>query len=76
MANERLKLADCGQVVLTLKTVFLDGTTHIVMSPLDLLQKLAALVPRNLARFYGVLAPTAQWRLQVVASAQKPHMPK
>lgn len=47
IANERLKLTDCGQVMLTLKTPLRDGTTHIVMSPLELLQKLAALVPRS-----------------------------
>ena len=71
IANERLKLTDCGQVVLTLKTPFRDGTTHIVMSPLELLQRLAALVPRprlNLIRFHGVLAPNAKWRSQVVPS--------
>ena len=69
IANDRLKLTDCGQVVLQLKTAFRDGTTHIVMSPLELLQKLAALVPRprlNLIRFHGVLAPNAKWRSQVV----------
>jgi len=69
IANERLKLTDCGQVVLTLKTPFRDGTTHIVMTPLELLQRLAALVPRprlNLTRFHGVLAPNAKWRSQVV----------
>ena len=69
MANERLKLSDCGQVVLTLKTPFRDGTTHLVMSPLELLQRLAALVPRprlNLIRYHGVLAPNAKWRSQVV----------
>lgn len=69
IANDRLKLTDCGQVVLKLKTPFRDGTTHVVMSPLELLQKLAALVPRpriNLIRFHGVLAPNAKWRSQVV----------
>lgn len=69
IANERLKLSDCGQVVLTLKTPFRDGTTHLVMSPLELLQRLAALVPRprlNLIRYHGVLAPNAKWRSQVV----------
>ena len=49
IANERLKLADCGQEVLTLKTPFRDGTTHLVMSPVELLQKLAALVPNAIA---------------------------
>lgn len=46
IAEERLKLSDCGQVVYELKTPYRDGTTHIVMSPLELLQRLAALVPR------------------------------
>ena len=35
-----------GQVVLILKTAWRDGTTHIVMSPLEFMQRLAALVPR------------------------------
>jgi len=50
------------QVALTLKTPYRDGTAHIVMSPLEFMQRLAALVPRprlNLIRFHGVLAPHA-----------------
>jgi hypothetical protein len=35
-----------GQVVLKLKTPWRDGTTHIVLSPLEFMQRLAALVPR------------------------------
>jgi len=35
IANERLTRNDAGQVVLTLKTPNRDGTTHIVMSPLE-----------------------------------------
>ena len=35
-----------GQVVLELKTPWRDGTTHLVMSPLKFMQRLAALVPR------------------------------
>ena len=49
-----------GQVVLQLKSAFKDGTTHIVMAPLEFMQRLAALVPRprlHLIRFHGVLAP-------------------
>src|SRR5262245_48610756 len=45
-ANERLKRNRAGQVVLQLKNAFKDGTTHIVMSPLEFMQRLAALVPR------------------------------
>ncbi len=33
-------------VVLQLKSAFKDRTTHIVMSPLEFMQRLAALVPR------------------------------
>jgi hypothetical protein len=35
-----------GQIVLKLKTPWRDGTTHLVMSPLEFMQRLAALVPR------------------------------
>jgi hypothetical protein len=35
-----------GDVVLQLKSPYRDGTTHIVMSPLEFMQRLAALVPR------------------------------
>jgi len=43
-----------------------DGTTHIVMSPLEFMQRLAALVPRprlHLIRFHGVLAPNKPLRI-------------
>jgi hypothetical protein len=59
IANERLTLNRAGQVVLTLKTPYREGTTHIVMSPLEFMQRLAALVPRprlHLIRFHGVPA--------------------
>jgi hypothetical protein len=54
---------------LKLKTPWRDGTTHQVMSPLEFMQRLAALVPRprlHLIRFHGVLAPNAKLRAKVV----------
>ena len=45
IANERLKRDGAGNVVLQLKSPWRDGTTHIVMSPLEFMQRLAALVP-------------------------------
>ena len=71
IANERLALNRAGQVVLTLKTPYREGTTHIVMSPLEFLQRLAALVPRprlHLIRFHGVLAPEARLRPDSIPS--------
>ena len=56
-------------MVLQLKSAYQDGTTHIVMSPLEFLQRLAALVPRprlHLIRFHGVLAPNAKLRAAIV----------
>ncbi len=46
LANERVQSNVAGQVVLNLKTPWRDGTTHLVMSPLEFLQRLAALVTR------------------------------
>jgi hypothetical protein len=65
IANARLAFNRAGQVVLTLKTPYREGTTPIVMEPLEFMQRLAALVPRprlHLIRFHGVLAPNAKLR--------------
>ena len=76
IATERLKRDGAGNVVLQLKSAWRDGTTHIRMSPLEFMQRLAALVPRSrlhLIRFHGVLAPNAGLRAAIVPGpAQKP----
>ena len=69
ITNERLSVNRAGQVVLKLKTAWRNGTTHIVMSLLEFMQRLAALVPRSrlrLIHFHGVLAPNARLRSAVV----------
>jgi hypothetical protein len=71
IANERLTLNRAGDVVLQLKSPYHDGTTHVVMSPLEFMQRLAALVPRprlHLIRFHGVLAPNARLRPEIIPS--------
>jgi hypothetical protein len=48
-----------------LKTPYRDGTTHIVLEPLDLMARLAALVPTprmHLTRYHGVFAPHSSHR--------------
>ena len=75
LANERVQTNAAGQVVLKLKTPWRDGTTHLVMSPLEFMQRLAALVPRprlHLIRFHGVLAPNAKLRALVVPQEPEP----
>ncbi|MGH9891480.1 MAG: transposase, partial [bacterium] len=72
IANERLTLNRAGDVVLQLKSPYHDGTTHVVMSPLEFMQRLAALVPRprlHLIRFHGVLAPNAKLRPEIIPSS-------
>jgi len=69
IALERLHLNQRGQVVYVLKKPYSDGTTHIVMTQLELLERLAAIVPRprvHLTRFAGVFAPHFKHRAMVV----------
>lgn len=52
-----------------LKTPYDNGTTHIVLEPLDLMSRLASLVPKprvNLTRYFGVFAPHFKYRKLVV----------
>ena len=69
IANARLGCNAKGEVVLQLKSPWRDGTTHLRLSPLEFMQRLAALVPRprlHLIRFHGVLAPHAGLRAAIV----------
>jgi Putative transposase len=72
-STRRVQLNAAGQVERKLKITWRDGTTHLVMSPLGFMQRLAALVPRprlHLIRFHGVLAPNA--KLPQLAVPQEP----
>ena len=79
LANERVQTNAAGQVVPKLKTARRDGTTHLMMSALEFMQRLAALVPTqrlHLIRFHGVLIPSpttpAKLRTQVVPQEPEP----
>ena len=79
VASERLSLTASGQVRYTLKTPYRDGTTHIVLEPLDLMARLAALVPRprmHLTRYHGVFAPHSRYRAAVTAARRGVGAPK
>jgi hypothetical protein len=69
VAADRLSFAPDGRVLVRLKTPWRDGTSHIALQQQELLEKLAALIPRpyvNLIVYHGVLAPNAKWRPEVV----------
>jgi prevent-host-death family protein len=60
VSEERLALTERGDVRLQLKTAYRDGTTHVMLEPLDFLARLAALVPPprvHQTRYHGVFAP-------------------
>ena len=59
-----------GRVLVGLKTVWRDGTSHFPFEPIEFLEKLPAIIPRpavNLLLYHGVLAPRARWRPDIVA---------
>lgn len=75
VAQDRLRLLDDGRIMLTLKSAWADGTRQLLFEPLELLEKLAALIPRpriNLVLYHGVLAPHSNWRARVVTYGAAP----
>ena len=68
VSTKRLSLTRHGQVRYQLKTPYDDGTTHVLLEPLDFISRLVALVPKprvNLTRYHGVLAPNSKYRARV-----------
>jgi hypothetical protein len=69
MSNGRLSLLPDGRLLYRLKRRWSDGTTHIIYEPMELMERLAALVPPprfSITRFYGMLAPVATFRPSIV----------
>jgi len=69
LAQGSLKQVSEDEYTFKLKTPWSDGTTHLLLSATELLEKLSALVPpprTNLVRYHGILAPHAKNRKAVV----------
>jgi len=65
LAQERLARLPDGRVVCTLRQPWHDGTRHLIFTPHEFLERLAAITPRphiNLLLYHGLLAPRARWR--------------
>jgi hypothetical protein len=79
VAMERLELLPGGRLLYRFKRPWNDGTTHVILEPLELMEKLVAIVPAPRAhqlRYAGILAPAAKWRALIVpagAAAECPH---
>jgi hypothetical protein len=69
-ALERLELLDAERVVYRLPKPQRDGATALTLTPLELIDHLAALIPpprRHRHRYHGVLAPNAPLRAAAIA---------
>jgi Putative transposase len=69
VAEARLSINEQGDVVYKFKKPWSDGTTAIKMTQLEMMERLAALVPRprvHLTRFHGVLGPHYKYRKLIV----------
>ena len=69
-ALERLELLEDERVVYRLPKPQRDGTTALTLTPLELIDHLAALIPpprRHRHRYHGVLAPNAPLRAAAIA---------
>jgi Putative transposase len=78
LSADRLAETGDGNLSLKLKRPWSDGTTHLILSPTELIEKLIPLVPRpraHLTRYHGVLAPSAGWRALVVPAAHTADTP-
>jgi hypothetical protein len=69
LALDRLTESPGGQLLYHFRRPWSDGSTALLLDPLELLERLAALVPpprRPLLAYHGLLAPRAEWRSMVV----------
>jgi hypothetical protein len=70
LSKARLSRLDEVRIKLKLRSPWSDGTTHLILEPHELIEKLTALVPRprtNLIVYHGCLAPRAKHRNKTVA---------
>jgi hypothetical protein len=79
IANDRLQELPDGRLALRFKQAWRDGTTHIVFTPHELIEKLIPLIPRprcHLVRYHGILGPAAKDRDKVVPTPPVPPAPE
>lgn len=68
-SQERLSSLPDGHLAIRLKRPLADGRTELVLEPVELLRRLATLVPpprAHLVRYAGVLGPASSWRKEIV----------
>jgi hypothetical protein len=72
LSLERMSLLPDGRIAYELRHAWQAGRTHVLLEPLQLLARLAALVPpprHPLLRFHGAFAPNSPLRSRVVPTS-------
>ena len=78
VSTERLSRLSDGRLLYRLKRRWRDGTTHVVFEAMELVERLATLVPpprAHQARYHGILGPCASQRPRVVPVAPEQPSP-
>ncbi len=68
ISNERLEILENGEVKLALKTPWANGTTHLLFTPSEFIEKLVALIPppkTHLVSWRGVFAPNSPYKNEI-----------
>lgn len=74
VAEERLRILPSGEVGYKLKKEYSDGTSHLMFSPLEFMEKLAAIIPQprfHMTRYHGCLGPNAKIRSLIVPKPEE-----
>ena len=74
VALDRLAKRDDGLLTYRLKKKYRDGTERLLFSPMELMEKLAALIPRpraHITRYHGLFAPHSKNRHKIVLGKPK-----
>jgi hypothetical protein len=71
LSDERIQVNAAGQVQLELKTPWQDGTTHLVLSPLEFMQRLAFSWQGSLGPQQPISVAVPQRAISVTVSIRK-----
>ena len=75
LSQARLSALPDGNLRLSLKRPLDDGREALALRPVELLRRLASIVPpprAHLVRFHGVFGPASKWRKQIVPTPPPP----
>ncbi len=75
LSKDRLRMAPDGErLLLTLKSPWRNGTEMIILTPLNLLERLVAIIPppkKNQIRYHGFFGPNSKLRQEIILNKDK-----